>query len=142
MISTEITVRFNDCDSLGHVNNAVYYTYFEEGKRAIFELFNPNLNFDEWNIIVASTHCDYIQEIKYGETVTVLTWIGRLGRSSFDAEHAIIDKNGECRARGRVTLLGFDFISRESVPLSDSIRQHLEKHMDQPKNVPDLRSIK
>ena len=39
-ISTPIAVRFRDVDSMGHVNNAVYFTYFEEGRKAfVHELF-------------------------------------------------------------------------------------------------------
>ena len=33
-ISTDIEVRFRDIDSMGHVNNAVFLTYFEEGRKA------------------------------------------------------------------------------------------------------------
>jgi len=32
-IITDITIRFRDIDSMGHVNNAVYFTYFEEDER-------------------------------------------------------------------------------------------------------------
>lgn len=142
MITTKIPVRFNDCDAMGHVNNAVYYTYFEEGKREIFRLFTPSLDTNDWHVIVASTHCDYIEEIHYGVEVTVYSWIGRIGRTSFDVEHAIGSGGGKWHARGRVTLAGYDFQNKKSVPLSEAIRTVLQQHQDGPDNVPELRAIK
>ena len=38
IFSTNIDVRFSDLDALGHVNNAVFFTYFEEGRK-IFQGF-------------------------------------------------------------------------------------------------------
>ncbi len=53
MITTTIPVRFVDCDGMGHVNHAVCYTYFEEGKREIFCRFTPELRLDDFHVIVS-----------------------------------------------------------------------------------------
>lgn len=142
MITTKIPVRFADCDGMGHVNNAVYYTYFEEGKREIFRWFTPDMDFDDWRVIVASTHCDYIREIHYGETIIVYTWISTISHSSFDVEHAIADENGNWHARGRVTLTGYHFKERKVAPLSEEIKKILRAHQQGPEGVPDLRQIR
>ncbi|MCL1631163.1 acyl-CoA thioesterase [Sporolactobacillus sp. CPB3-1] len=142
MITTKIPVRFVDCDGMGHVNNAVYYTYFEEGKREIFRWFTPSMNLKDWRVIVASTHCDYIQEINYGEEITVYTWISTISRSSFDVEHAIAGPNGNWHARGRVTLIGYNYERKQVVPLSEEIKDILRQHQDAPRNVPELRKIR
>ncbi|MBL7226216.1 MAG: hypothetical protein ISS59_08770, partial [Desulfobacteraceae bacterium] len=40
-LNIDINVRFRDIDSMGHVNNAVFFTYFEEGRKAFLHtLFN------------------------------------------------------------------------------------------------------
>ncbi len=139
MFKQEITVRFNDCDPMGHVNNAVYYTYFEEARTDIFQLFNPDLNLRTWNLIVASTQCDYLHEALYAEKLTVWTWIGHIGRSSFDCEHAIQNAEGKWLARGKGTLLGYNFETKLSVPLTDELRAELLIHNEPPKDVPRLR---
>ncbi len=36
IFKTQIFVRFRDIDNMGHVNNAVFFTYFEEGRKAFF----------------------------------------------------------------------------------------------------------
>ncbi|CAM3201949.1 thioesterase family protein [Sporolactobacillus spathodeae] len=142
MFTVKIPVRFVDCDGMGHVNNAVYHTYFEEGKREIFRLFTPDLSLDDFHVIVASTHCDYIHEISYGETVTVYTWVSTISRSSFDIDHAIADENGNWHARGRVTMIGYDYRRKEVVPLSDSIKAILDQHHQGPNGVPALRQLR
>lgn len=142
MITTKIPVRFNDCDAMGHVNNAVYLTYFEEGKREIFRWFTPSMDLNNWHVIVASTHCDYIHEINYGEKITIYTWISTISRSSFDVEHAICDEAGNWHARGRVTLIGYDYNHKKVVPLSEEIKSILRQHQDEPVGVPELRQIR
>src|SRR5690348_3953863 len=114
MNKVEIPVRFNDCDMLGHVNNAMYLTYFETGRLGLFKIFNPTLDISKWNLIVASVKCDYIHEINYGQTITVYSWISRLGRSSFDIEHAILDENGRWSARGKVVMVHYNFKEKKA----------------------------
>ena len=133
MFTHEIVVRFGECDPLGHVNNANYFTYQEEARTEVFRLFNPDLKMREWNLIVASTRCDFLQKI------TVHTWIGRLGNSSFEVEHAIQNEQGQWVARGKATLLGFDFATKTAVPLTEEIRAKLLQHSDAPEGVPALR---
>lgn len=142
MITTKLPVRFKDCDGMGHVNNAVYYTYFEEGKREIFRWFTPSMDLSDWKVIVASTHCDYIHEISYEETITVYTWIGTISHSSFDVEHAIADENGNWHARGRVTMIGYNYQTKSVVPLSEKMKAILRQHQDGPSDSPQLRQIR
>lgn len=139
MFTLNLIVRFNDCDPMGHVNNAVYFTYFEEARAELFQLFNPNLNTRQWNLIVAGARCDYIKEALYSETLTIFTWVGKIGNSSFDVEHAIQNEKGEWVARGKGTLLGYDFISKKAVPLTEEIKEHLKVHSEAPNGCPGLR---
>ncbi|MFA1737899.1 acyl-CoA thioesterase [Lysinibacillus fusiformis] len=128
MFETNLKVRFNDCDSLGHVNNSVYFTYFEEARKELFHIFNHNLNIKSWNLIVASTNCDFLQEIGYAQKITIYTWISRIGKSSLEVEHTIEDENRNCVAQGKVVLVFFDFDKRKSIPLTSEIREQLLKH--------------
>ena len=140
MFTHDIVVRFSECDPLGHVNNVNYFTYQEEARTEIFRLFNPDLRVREWNLIVASTRCDFLHEVVYSQRITVYTWIGRLGTSSFEVEHAIRDEEGNWVARGKATLLGYDFAEKKAVPLTEEIRAKLLQHSDAPEGVPALRA--
>lgn len=142
MITTRIPVRFADCDAMGHVNNAVYFTYFEEGKREIFRWFTPDMDTRHWHVIVASTHCDYLKEITYGGDMTVYTWIGHISTHSFDVEHAIGGDDGVWHARGRVTLIGYDFKSKRVEAISERMKRIFAQHRKAPEGVPELRPIR
>lgn len=139
MFITEITVRFNECDALGHVNNTNYFIYFEQARTEIFRIFNPELSIHSWNLIVASTACDFLREITYAQTIRVYTWISRIGRSSFDVEHAIQDEKQNWVARGRATMIRYDFTERRSIPLSGEICALLRQHEKGPAGVPEMR---
>lgn len=132
MFQHQITIRFKECDPLGHVNNVNYFAYFEEARNDIFRIFNPDLNIHDWNLIVASTQCDYIRELTYPQKVTVLTWIGHVGNSSFIVEQAIQNEDGHLAARGKAVLVHFDFKERKSIPLTTDIKEALLIHTESP----------
>jgi len=139
MLTNEVIVRFNDCDGLGHVNNAVYFTYFEESRRDLFRIFNPSLDVRAWNLILASTRCDFLKEAHYAETLTIYTWISRLGSSSFEVEHAMKSEHGDWVARGKATLLMYDFESKKAKPMTEEIRQAMLQHSEGPADAPAIR---
>ncbi|WP_413376075.1 acyl-CoA thioesterase [Alkalihalobacillus sp. 1P02AB] len=138
MFKTDIIVRFNDCDSLGHVNNATYFTYFEEGRTGLFQIFNPTLEISSWNLILASTKCDYLHEVVYGQQLTVYTWVSRLGNSSFDVEHAIQDEDKNWVARGKAILACYNFDNKKATPLTNEIREKLLNYQTAPSGAPEL----
>ncbi|MEK5530324.1 thioesterase family protein [Viridibacillus sp. FSL R5-0468] len=139
MFKHDMNVRFSECDSLGHVNNANYFTYFEEARNELFKIFNPSLNIKAWNLIVASTQCDFIPEIVYAQRLTVYTWISQIGNASFQVEHVIQDENQNWIARGKANLVYFNFHLQKSVPLPEEIQYLLLEHNEEPKGVPILR---
>ncbi|RFB42512.1 thioesterase family protein [Bacillus sp. dmp10] len=139
MFKHDITVRFNECDSLGHVNNANYFTYFEEARNELFKIFNPSLKVKSWNLMVASTQCDFIYETAYPQKVTVYTWISQIGNTSFQVEHVIQDEHQNWIARGKVNLVHFNFQLKKSIPLPKEIRGLLSEHTVAPKGVPMMR---
>lgn len=60
MFNLQITPSFSDTDMLGHINNTVIPVWCETARRPIFELFNPGLKADQWNLIVARIEMDFI----------------------------------------------------------------------------------
>lgn len=139
MFTYETTVRFNDCDPMGHVNNTVYFTYYEEARVGIFKIFNPSLDLAKWNLIVASTGNDFIHQVVPAEKLTVYTWIGRIGNSSLEVQHAIQNEHGNWVARGKAMLIHFDFATQRAMPIPADIREQLTEHTSAPAGVPDVR---
>ena len=115
-------VRFRDCDSLGHVNNAVYLTYLEEAR---VELRNE-FGFDWTQMILARCEIDFRDQVSVGEVVEVTMWPTRVGNKSFDLAYEL--KVGDrLVAEAKTVLVAFDYERGESVPLRDDWRKLLSE---------------
>jgi acyl-CoA thioester hydrolase len=109
-------VRFRDCDSMGHVNNAVYSTFLEESR---IEVLGGLADF-----ILARVEIDFRSELRAGEELEVRTRCSRVGTKSFELEHEI-HADGRLAAQGKSVLVGYDYEGGQSVPLSDEVRARL-----------------
>ena len=110
------TVRFRDCDAMGHVNNAVYSTYLEEARIGVLG--------DLIDFILARVEIDFRSELRAGEDVEVRTRCSRIGTKSFDLEHEITAA-GRVVAEGKSVLVSYDYERGESVPVPDALRERL-----------------
>ncbi len=127
MFSQEFNVRFYETDALAHVSNTVLVGWFEAGREPIFKLFNPELDLQNWPLILASYKVDFLQQIFYGKPVQVKTFISRIGKSSFDVYQELWQDQKKC-ATGSTTMVNFDYKSQKSVPIPESISAALQSH--------------
>jgi acyl-CoA thioester hydrolase len=109
-------VRFRDCDAMGHVNNAVFSTYLEEARIGVLGGLTP--------FILARVEIDFRSQLRAGEQIEIGTRCSRIGTKSFDLEHEI-RSDGRVVADARSILVGYDYETERSVPLSDEIRRRL-----------------
>ncbi len=110
------SVRFRDCDAMGHVNNAVYSTYLEEARIGVLG--------DLIDFILARVEIDFRSELRAGEEVEVRTRCSRIGTKSFDLEH-VIAADGRVVAEAKSVLVSYDYERAESVPVPDALRERL-----------------
>lgn len=120
----KITPRFNDTDALGHINNANYATWFEEGRRPIFQFFVPDLDPKKWCLILARLEIDYLAQGHYQKEVTIKTQVEKVGNSSFVLVQEAIQE-GIVIGRGKTFLVHFDYYLQKSKPIPDEIRNKL-----------------
>lgn len=120
---TTIEMRFSDLDMMGHVNNAVYFTYMEIG-RAKYWKHAINWDWEKTGVIIGSASIEYLVPIFFGEKVLMYVRTSRIGTSSFDIEYLIVkDKNGQeviC-SRGKTVCIAFDYQSKKpsSIPSTE-----------------------
>src|SRR3970282_1285344 len=95
-----LTVRFRDCDSLGHVNNAVYLTYLEETRFAHWRSLGGQL-LDENEggrrvpgVILVRVEIDYRAQARNGDVLEIRMKVTGFGRSTFTYEYEIVDASG------------------------------------------------
>lgn len=128
MFRTEIQPRFCETDALGHINNAVLPTWFEEGRIGIFRIFNPSLALDSWNLILKRYEIDFIAQIWQHYPVTIETEIERIGNSSVVVFQRAIQQ-GVVVATGRTVQVHFDYAAQKTAPIPSAIREQLEAHL-------------
>jgi acyl-CoA thioester hydrolase len=120
--STPITVRFRDCDPMGHVNNAVYLTYLEVARFAYWQDVAGGRWFGDAGFIVARVEIDYRASAKTGDTVHVHLGITGFGRTSFVFEYELVDQDGRVIANARTVQVMYDYQQEKPVPVVDEFR--------------------
>jgi acyl-CoA thioester hydrolase len=111
-------IRFGDLDPQGHVNQAVFLTYFETGRVAMFR--NPDLGIGVpgATFVMVRMEVDYVRELHWPGAIEIGTGLAEFGRSSFKVAQAIF-RDGVCAAVGRATLVCIDLDTRKPRPLPE-----------------------
>jgi acyl-CoA thioester hydrolase len=121
-----VDVRWRDVDALGHVNHAVFLTYFEEGRDAFFKRTFGGEPGSEPDYVVARLEVDLRAEVRYPERrVTVRLAVERLGTTSLTTRETILTPAGNIAAEARVVTVRWDRRARKPVPFSESERARL-----------------
>lgn len=121
---TRVSVRYNDLDPLGHVNNTALAIFLEQAR---CELITPRLKAHSRSLdmVLASTRLDYLKELHYPGDVEIGTIATRLGTKSFELAHGAF-QDGVCAGTGSVVLVFFDLDKRSSVAPPSDIRALIE----------------
>jgi acyl-CoA thioester hydrolase len=117
------TVRFRDLDALGHVNNAVYLTYFESARIAYWLHTTKRTGLGALDMILARAEIDFRSPLAYGESVEISVGATSLGRSSFVLEADMHERaTARLVAESKKVLVRYDFAAGRSAPLPDALR--------------------
>lgn len=128
-VAIALPVQWGDQDALGHVNNTVYFRWFESARIAYTERFAlfERLKRTRVGPILAAIGCDYRSPVEFPDTVEVATRVVRIGRSSMAMEHALVSRaQGLVAARSSSTLVLYDYAASRPCPIPDEIRQAIE----------------
>ncbi len=124
----DITTRWMDNDVYGHVNNVVYYSFFDTAVNG-FLIERGVLDVEKAAVIglVVETGCHYFAPLGFPQVVTAALRVAHIGRSSVRYEIALFGK-GEDRAaaQGHFVHVYVDRASRRPVELPDAFRAALE----------------
>lgn len=82
-VSLPIQIRFSDIDSLGHINNNIYLSFFDLGKADYYDkMRGSSVSWTEGAIVIAHLEMDYLSPIFYKEQIIVQSKIVRVGDKS------------------------------------------------------------
>ncbi len=124
-----IATRWADNDIYGHVNNVVYYSYFDTVVNQ-YLIEQRVLDIEKSTVIglVVETQCQYFSPITFPDVVHAGLRVARLGNSSVRYEIGLF-RNDEktASAQGHFIHVYVDRASRRSVALPDDLRSALQK---------------
>jgi acyl-CoA thioester hydrolase len=121
-----LSVRFRDCDAMGHVNHAVYFTYFEQCRLTFWREVTGTPS-PHTRLIIARAGCDYRSPAHFGDELEVRLTIGEIGRSSFTLAYEIAQgADDRLVASGKTVMVSYDYAAGSSVPLPPATRSLLE----------------
>jgi len=124
-------VQWGDQDLFGHVNNIVYFRWFESARvEYLNRLGFARLHGDEdHGPIIAHLACNFRRQLEFPDTVRIGTRVTRLGHTSFAVEHGIwsTSKGGTLVADGNSTIVFFDYSNQKPTRVPDEIRRKIEE---------------
>jgi len=111
---------------MGHVNHAVYFTYFEQCRltcwRELTGAPHPHTR-----VIIAHAECDYRAPALFGDELEVALTVAEIGRSSFALRYEIHHvASGRPIATGKTVMVSYDYQSGKSTPLPVATRALLQ----------------
>lgn len=129
-VQIRLPVQWGDQDAFGHVNNTVYFRWFESARIAYFEQSGMESLLRPVGIapILASIKCNYLRQITYPDVVIVGAKIGRIGNSSMAMTHALYSERlGAIAAEGDSVVVAFDYAQNISQRVPDNARALVEQ---------------
>lgn len=119
----EFEIRYRDLDPLGHVNNAVYFTYLETARVRFWSELGFSATARDWPFVIAEAQYSYKSPLYLGERARVSVAVGEVRRSSFDF-HYEVHAAGDERliGAGRTVQVCYDFERRMAMPIPDYLR--------------------
>lgn len=115
----ELDVVFRDLDAMGHVNNAVYFTYLETARlRYLMDLLAlPEIG--AIPVIMANASCVYLSPAHYGERLVIGVGISRLGTKSFDMAYKVETVSGRDVAQAKTIQVMYDYATGQTMAIPE-----------------------
>ena len=106
-----IQIRFNDVDKFGHVNNTVYFQFYDTAKTDYIATVCKGVDWEQVAIVVVRIEADFVSQIKAGDHIAART------RVIIDAD------TQEVKCRCFSVMVFYDLIQHKSMPIPDAWRQ-------------------
>lgn len=124
LLTTRIPVRWGDMDFYGHVNNTVYFRYFEQARVEWIEQMDFPVDPGQGTgPVIINASCTFLVPVNYPATVIVKLFGGNPGRSSVMTWYELfVEGDDRLYAEGAAKVVWMDTRTNKSVPLPDGLR--------------------
>ena len=126
----ELRTRWADMDALGHVNNAVYFTYLEQVRVDWLAALGPATTLDregDSGPVVVTAACSFLIPVVHPARLLVRMYGAAPGRSSFETRYEIRDAAAPdtLYTTGTARVVWVSAVSGRSTALPDAVRRRL-----------------
>ncbi len=140
-VVVDVDVRFRDMDAFAHVDNIVYYEYFEIARVAYLDRIGmpiPGPAWHDFGWVIGSTCCRYKAAVAYPDTLSVGTRVGALSDDRVLMEYRAVSRGlGRVAVEGEALLVAYDFDAGRAIPIRAGIRDAILRLEDRkPPKVP------
>lgn len=123
-----IQIRFNDVDKFGHVNNTVYFEFYDTAKTDYIATVCKDVDWERVAIMVVKIEAEFLAQIRAGDHIAARTRVSRIGNKSFHLEQDIIDVDTqEVKCRCLSVMVLYDLERHQSMPLPEAWRKAISE---------------
>lgn len=125
---TDIQIRFNDVDILGHVNNSIYQNFYDIARLNYFiNVFTDKPDWKSKSIVLAQVTIQYFIPIRMHEEIKVYTKIHKLGNKSLHMKQLLVNENtGEIKSENNAILVAYNSITNETIPILEGWKTDIQ----------------
>ncbi len=128
-VQVTIPVQWAEMDVYGHVNNAVFFRYFEIARIEFLTRVGFIETFDtqKRGAILHSTSCRFRLPLRHPDTVTVGARVHAVKEDRFDLDYVVVNGDGDIAAEGTSTIVSYDYEANSKAPIPPVIRKAIEE---------------
>ncbi len=126
----EVPVAWGEMDAFRHVNNIVYFRYFESARIAYFEAIDYLQAMERTGVgpILAATACRFRFPLAYPDRVLVGARVTDVGEDRFLMAYRVVSQTHQkVAADGEGTIVSYDYGAGRKAPLPEEIKQRIQK---------------
>jgi acyl-CoA thioester hydrolase len=127
-VQVRFPVAWGQLDAFGHLNNTVYFRFFEDARVEAFRRIGVLDHMDRTGIgpILARTSAVFRQAVGFPDTVTCCARICDVGEDRFTMEYAVFSDELGLVAHGDGRIIMYDYAKSEKAPLPDVMTRAIE----------------
>ncbi|MGB1508337.1 MAG: acyl-CoA thioesterase [Crocinitomicaceae bacterium] len=123
----KIQVRYVDLDVLGHVNNSVYFSYFEMARVHYFgQVLGKDWDWETSGVILVKNWADYLKPVLITDSPEISIFVDKIGTKSFDLSYEL-KVNDVLHTKGGSTMVAFDAKSGTTIQIPGEMQKFLEQ---------------
>ncbi len=129
-VVVHLPLHWGEMDAFGHLNNVVYFRYFETARIHYFERCGFMATYEEDRIgaILHSTSCRFRRPLHFPDTVLAGARVTDLGEDRFTMGYRVVSVAEEVvAAEGTGLIVSFDYRARAKAPVPEGVRRAIRE---------------